>query len=101
LHLMLKLKTLDAFFKIQGELYDTTGETSKGEEDCIAYVITLDGKLVTHQHINVNKSEWAYRHSTLAGGKPVLCSGLMKVKEGKITYIDNNSGHYKPTSTNL
>ncbi|MCA4774547.1 hypothetical protein [Wolbachia endosymbiont of Mansonella perstans] len=34
--------------------YDTTGDTSKGEEDCVAYVITLDGKLVTHQHINVN-----------------------------------------------
>jgi hypothetical protein len=64
-------------------------------------VITLDGKLVTHQHINVDEGELTCRHSTLAGGKPVLCSGLMKVKEGKITYIDNNSGHYKPTSANL
>nr|WP_265014774.1 hypothetical protein [Wolbachia endosymbiont (group B) of Camptogramma bilineatum] len=64
-------------------------------------MITLDGKLVTHEHINVNKSEWAYRHSTLAGGSPVLCSGLMKVVNGKITYIDNNSGHYKPESANL
>ncbi|MGL9718280.1 MAG: hypothetical protein ACR5K9_06405 [Wolbachia sp.] len=85
----------------KGKLYDTTGEISKGEKDCVAYVITLDGKLVTHKHINVNESKWAYRHSTLAGGKPVLCSGLMKVKKGKITYIDNNSGHYKPTSANL
>jgi hypothetical protein len=64
-------------------------------------VITLDGKLVTHQHINVDEGELACRHSTLAGGKPVLCSGLMKVKEGKITYIDNNSGHYKPEPANL
>ncbi|WCR58179.1 hypothetical protein [Wolbachia endosymbiont of Ctenocephalides felis wCfeJ] len=85
----------------KGKPYDTTGKTSKGKKDCVAYVVTLDGKLITHQHINVNKSEWAYRHSTLAGGKPVLCSGLMKVKDGKITYIDNNSGHYKPTSANL
>ncbi|XBS67773.1 hypothetical protein ABLO99_04010 [Wolbachia endosymbiont of Armadillidium arcangelii] len=67
----------------------------------LAYVITLDGKLVTHEHININESEWAYRHSTLAGGRPVLCSGLMKVVNGKITYIDNNSGHYKPESANL
>ncbi|MDR1139822.1 MAG: hypothetical protein LBJ80_04150 [Rickettsiales bacterium] len=88
-------------YNLTGELYDTTGETSKGEEDCVAYVITLDGKLVTHKHININEGELAYRHSTLAGGKPILCSGLMKVVDGKITYIDNNSGHYKPTSANL
>ncbi|UPA54630.1 hypothetical protein MWH06_04860 [Wolbachia pipientis] len=85
----------------RGKLYDTTNKISKGEKGCVAYVITLDGKLVTHEHINVNKSEWAYRHSTLAGGRPVLCSGLIKVVNGKITYIDNNSGHYKPESANL
>lgn len=85
----------------KGKLYDTTDKISKDKKGCVAYVITLDGKLVTHEHINVNKSEWAYRHSTLAGGKPILCSGLMKVVNGKITYIDNNSGHYKPESANL
>ncbi|WP_353276514.1 hypothetical protein [Wolbachia endosymbiont (group B) of Villa cingulata] len=85
----------------KGKLYDTTDKISKGKKGCVAYVITLDGKLVTHEHINVNKSEWAYRHSTLAGGRPVLCSGLMKVVNGKITYIDNNSGHCKPESANL
>lgn len=88
-------------YNLEGKLYDTTDKISKGKKGCVAYVITLDGKLVTHEHINVNKSEWAYRHSTLAGGKPILCSGLMKVVNGKITYIDNNSGHYKPESANL
>lgn len=88
-------------YDLEGKLYDTIDKISKGEKDCVAYVITLDGKLVTHEHINVNKSEWAYRHSTLAGGRPVLCSGLMKITNGKITYIDNNSGHYKPESANL
>ncbi|QCB62387.1 hypothetical protein EJB00_01740 [Wolbachia endosymbiont of Drosophila mauritiana] len=85
----------------KGKLYDTTDKISKGKKGYVAYVITLDGKLVTHEHINVNKSEWAYRYSTLAGGRPVLCSGLMKVVNGKITYIDNNSGHYKPEPANL
>ncbi|WP_264330563.1 hypothetical protein [Wolbachia endosymbiont (group B) of Erebia ligea] len=85
----------------KGKLYDTTDKISKDKKGCVAYVITLDGKLVTHEHINVNESEWAYRHSTLAGGKPVLCSGLMKVVNGEITYIDNNSGHYKPEPANL
>ncbi|OCA06267.1 hypothetical protein [Wolbachia endosymbiont of Trichogramma pretiosum] len=85
----------------KGKLYDTTDKISKGKRGCVAYVITLDGKLVTHEHININKSEWAYRHSTLACGRPVLCSGLMKVVNVKITYIDNNSGHYKTESENL
>ncbi|WP_265037442.1 hypothetical protein [Wolbachia endosymbiont (group A) of Anomoia purmunda] len=85
----------------KGKLYDTTDKISKDKKGCVAYVITLDGNLVTHEHINVNESEWAYRHSTLAGGRPVLCSGLIKVVNGKIIYIDNNSGHYKPESANL
>nr|WP_264732422.1 hypothetical protein [Wolbachia endosymbiont (group A) of Sphaerophoria taeniata] len=88
-------------YDLEGKLYDTTDKISKGKKGCVAYVITLDGRLVTHEHINVNKNEWAYRHSTLAGGRPVLCSGLIKVVNGKITYIDNNSGHYKPESANL
>lgn len=86
----------------KGELYDTRGEISKGRKGYVAYVITLDGRLITHGHVNPGKGvEWAYRHSTLAGGKPILCSGLMKVVDGKIEYMDNNSGHYKPEAANL
>lgn len=55
-------------YDLEGKLYDTTDKISKGKKGCVAYVITLDGRLVTHEHINVNKNEWAYRHSTLAGG---------------------------------
>ncbi|VVC35063.1 Hypothetical protein CINCED_3A001672 [Cinara cedri] len=88
-------------YNVKGELYDTTDKVSKGRKGYVAYVITLDGRLITHEHITVGKSRYAYRHSTLAGGKPVLCSGLMIVKNGKIEYIDNNSGHYKPRSANI
>ncbi|QIT36551.1 hypothetical protein [Wolbachia endosymbiont of Brugia pahangi] len=63
-------------------------------------MITLDRRLVAHKHINVNKGELARRHSTLAGGKPVLCP-VLKVEKGKITYIGNNSEHYKPALANL
>lgn len=97
-------KKKDGEFKLynaKGELYDTTDKISKGKKGYVAYVITLNGRLITHEHVNVGKSNHAYRHSTLAGGEPVLCSGLMVVKNGKIKYIDNNSGHYKPRSANL
>lgn len=102
LYVDLMLKEEDNKLKgFKGELYNITDKISKDKKGCVAYVITLDGKLVTHEHINANEGEWAYRHSTLAGGRPVLCSGLMKVANGKITYIDNNSGHYKPKPANL
>ncbi|WP_234703664.1 glycogen/starch synthase [Francisella tularensis] len=29
--------------------------------------------------------------------KPIVCAGDIKVENGNITYIDNRSGHYKPT----
>ncbi len=37
-------------------------------------------------------------HSTMTSGKKVRCAGMWLVEQGKITYIDNSSGHYKPTS---
>lgn len=90
-------------YNVKGELYDTTDtdKVSKGKKGYVAYVITIDGRLITHEHVNVGENKYAYRHSTLACGEPVLCSGLMIVKNGKIEYIDNNSGHYKPGSANI
>ncbi len=40
-------------------------------------------------------------HSVLLGGTPALCAGIIKVSDGKITYISNESGHYKPSTENL
>jgi hypothetical protein len=38
-----------------------------------------------------------YRHIFLANKKPVLAAGTVVVEEGKITMINNASGHYRPT----
>lgn len=42
-----------------------------------------------------------FYHSSFLSGKPGLCFGMIKVDNGEITYIDNRSGHYKPTKKNL
>ncbi|WP_253300055.1 hypothetical protein [Wolbachia endosymbiont of Chironomus riparius] len=96
-----KLYRINQEGKREDQEYDTSNCTSKGKKGCVAYVVTLGGKLITHEHVNFGKSEYLYRHSTLTGGGPVICSGLMKVENGKITYIDNNSGHYKPKSAHI
>ncbi|MGL9762489.1 MAG: hypothetical protein ACR5LB_10250 [Wolbachia sp.] len=87
-------------------MYDTRDKSSKGKAGEVAYCLTLDGKLVTHEYIvpysnSGKKIEYGYYHSSLLAGKSGQCFGIMKVKNGQITKIDINSGHYKPTQENL
>jgi len=42
-----------------------------------------------------------YNHSSLNAGADVICAGLIEFNKGIITYIDNASGHYKPTPKDL
>ncbi len=42
-----------------------------------------------------------FNHSTFNAGKNVICAGLIGFTNGRITWIDSNSGHYKPTRENL
>jgi hypothetical protein len=44
----------------------------------------------------------SFNHSSMLSGKPVLCAGTLKIDgTGKLTYIDNDSGHYKPDTQAL
>lgn len=92
-------------FNQDGTLCDTSNKSSKWKTGEVAYGITLDGKLVMHEHIvpySSNKQiDYGYYHSSLLGGKPGQCFGMMKVKNGQIVKIDTDSGHYKPTQENL
>lgn len=42
-----------------------------------------------------------FNHSTFNAGKDVICAGLIGISHGYINWIDNNSGHYKPTRASL
>lgn len=57
----------------------------------ILYVYTTDKKIrVINDHFN-------YKHITISPERIVKCAGMIKLdSNGKITRIDNNSGHYKP-----
>lgn len=43
----------------------------------------------------------AFNHSTFNAGKDVICAGTVLATDGKLTQIQNNSGHYKPTRDHL
>lgn len=40
-------------------------------------------------------------HSTFLAGRPVQCAGTIQLKNGTVTHISNNSGHYKPIDQSL
>jgi hypothetical protein len=35
-------------------------------------------------------------HSTICRGQPILCGGMLEARQGRLTAITNNSGHYCP-----
>jgi len=40
-------------------------------------------------------------HSQFLGGRPVMCAGTMVFDHGRVTYIKNDSGHYKPADPSM
>lgn len=53
------------------------------------YVLSEKGALI------VSKKE-DFHHDRLLKGANVVCAGHINIKDGKIIYIDNISGHYQP-----
>lgn len=43
----------------------------------------------------------AFNHSSFCRGKQVLCAGIVNIRNGELTSINNMSGHYKPGPTHL
>ena len=88
-------------------LFDTSwvteSHTSKGGRfHGLAYVWTAQKELVVDLH-NPVKDEGRYRfhHSSFTGGQMIRCSGMIVGDQGKVTFIDRNSGHYQPPIENL
>lgn len=61
-----------------------------------AYAWTASGEIITgiHRHGLVH-------HSSVGSGKPVRCAGMIGAIEGKVRFLNNDSGHYQPTGQQL
>ncbi len=42
-----------------------------------------------------------FNHSSLNAGNDVICAGTIVIYEGKVKYLSNDSGHYKPSKKDL
>lgn len=68
----------------------------KGGLGAAAYVWTEARELFVGQH-----AEGTFHHSSFLSGRQVRCAGMIKIIDGFVTFISNNSGHYKPGKANL
>lgn len=104
-----KAKEYCATFFKDGKIYNTkSGKLIGDSEDNLLYVMSKTGKL----YINTKQFvDSAFNHSFILKGKkdseiegygkPAASAGMLKVKNGKITFIDNSSGHYQPNKDQL
>lgn len=56
------------------------------------FIMDSRGNLLVSTH----EEDGKFQHSSLASGMPVAMAGEIRVKRGRITYISNSSGHYRP-----
>ena len=82
-------------------LADTSEFDGKKGLGYSAYGMGKHGSLHIHEHIIGDTSGNNFFHSSFFAGESGKCFGMIKIKEGKIDYIDNHSGHYKPTVAQL
>ena len=109
-HLARKDERQREFLKIalDGLLYDSGGNLH-GTGALEAYALDRYGNLLTS---NASRNwgsgkagdmagNFQLNHSTLTGANAVICAGTIKIDRGAVTYISNNSGHYRPSPQQL
>ena len=72
----------------------------------LAYNWTKSGEILAGYHNAYGEGAYGKKsrdvhHSSFTGGKLIRCAGMIGGKGGKVSYVDNDSGHYKPPTQNL
>ena len=93
-----QIKEMPLDGKSHVRIFDTSHLPGKGEKEkkAAAYVWTSCGTLMAGQHIPQE-----FHHSSFVAGAAVRCAGMIRVINGKVEMISNNSGHYRPSVENL
>lgn len=70
---------------------------SPQEETWGMFVMTMNGTILVHFDCASSGADArVVRHSSLVGGEAVVAAGLLKVSDGCILELSNESGHYAP-----
>ncbi|QPJ62325.1 MAG: hypothetical protein G3M70_10770 [Candidatus Nitronauta litoralis] len=83
----------------------TTPDASSGPEYLrqsliAAYAVSPLGIFYCMWQAEIKKG-MRLNHSSFMSGRPVMCAGVLEVRNGTLLTISNNSGHYKPSIEDL
>jgi hypothetical protein len=84
------------FENFQGQAYDTQGDPNGH-----MYAMDEYGTLFASPAAGMAHGNQMWNHSSFNAGKDVICAGMIKIHNGTLVYVDNDSGHYKPTRQHL
>ncbi len=78
-------------------LYDTkTSGESECSDEWVHFALDKRGRL----YVGFRKDK-TFFHSSFLAGDPVICAGKLRIVNGQITGISDESGHYQPTALNI
>lgn len=80
-----------------GKIFDSKGRliagSLEGQGKSFLYVMDEAGNI----YISSNLEAVArFHHSSFLGGKNVAAAGVLRIRNGEIVYLNNDSGHYWP-----
>lgn len=75
----------------------------KGVTTSLPYVIDTSGNIIVGKRNGNGRSGIQTPHPTLIGGidPKVKMAGMLHIKNGKIAYYDDRSGHYRPNKESM
>lgn len=88
----------------EGTLQDHNGNTINTGKGIYIFVLDTEGNLFIHPdntYVSENNEQKRVGHPAFTRGESVACAGELKIVNGKITEITNNSGHYCPKAYSL
>lgn len=96
---MLAIPHNGSLLDASGALFDT-GLAPTGILKKVMYALDAYGNLLIRR-TSGRVDGRNFNHSSLTGGKNVICAGEIAVRQGELRYINNNSGHYQPNAMAL
>lgn len=85
---------------IDGNRFVFNGNRAEGT---MTYVLDKNGNIIFGKRCNPNDGRKRAPHPTLIGGKDpqVQCAGMITFRKGRISSVDDRSGHFRPNSKSL
>jgi hypothetical protein len=89
------------FEDINGQPFDTIMQGLFAPDAGYMYAMDEYGTLFASPPDGLAKRGAYWNHSSFNAGKDVVCAGMIRIHNGVLQSIDNNSGHYKPSRQHL